>query len=181
MQVYDTKNLAFTSRNPHIRFADNIARRVNSVYPRLSSTKYDGLRHNEMYCRNIKSLLKRIEWMRKELYLSLSEVKGDYVKKSLRFTDLIKRKKLGNCHESAILAEIAAKANGIRNCYTAQLKPLTNNSSDSLDHAVLFVDSPKHPYIIDPWLGFADFVPNAIERYKKEYSKHFDFKKFGTD
>ena len=99
----------------------------------------------------------------------------------VRFTDLIKRKKLGNCHESAILAEIAAKANGIRNCYTAQLKPLTNNSSDSLDHAVLYVDSPKHPYIIDPWLGFADFVPNAFERYRKEFSAHFDFDKFGTD
>ena len=79
------------------------------------------------------------------------------------------------------MAEIAAKVNGIKNCYTAQLKPLTDNHGDTLDHAVLYVDSSKHPYIIDPWLGFADFVPNVFERYRKEFSAHFDFDKFGTD
>ena len=119
--------------------------------------------------------------MRLDLYSSLHGVSGDYVEKSKKFTNIIKQEKLGNCHESAILAEIATKVNGIKNCYTAQLKPLTDNPSDTLDHAVLYVDSLKRPYIIDPWLGFADFVPNAFERYRKEFSAHFDFDKFGTD
>ena len=91
------------------------------------------------------------------------------------------KSKVGNCHESAILAEIAAKTNGIRNCFVAQIKPHTGRMADTHDHAVLYVDSFKRPYIIDAWLGFADYVPNAMERYRKEYSNFFDFEKFGTE
>ena len=180
MQVF-TNQVIFSSRNSHIRLADNIARRVNQVYPRLSSTKYEGLKNSDKFNENIVYLLVNIKKMRKEMYSYLAEVRGDYLKKSQRFAELITNKKLGNCHESAILAEIAAKANGIRNCYTAQLKPLTDKPSDAHDHVVLYVDSLKHPYVIDPWLGFADFVPNALERYRKEFSNHFDFDKFGTE
>ena len=35
----------------------------------------------------------------------------------------------------------------------------------------------KKPYIIDPWLGFADYLDNASQKYQKDYSQHFDFKK----
>ena len=181
MQVHFNKNMTFTARNPHIRFADDIARCVNRNYPRLSSTLYEGMGRSASYNKNIENLMGKIQTMREELFFSLLEHHGDFIKKCRILSDIIKSKKVGNCHESAILAEIVAKTNGIRNCFTAQLKPTTGNFKDTHDHAVLYVDSPLHPYIIDPWLGFADFVPNAIERYKKEYSKHFDFKKFGTD
>ena len=32
----------------------------------------------------------------------------------------------------------------------------------------------KKPYVIDAWFGFADYIPNAIKRYQKEYQKYFD-------
>ena len=86
MQVYDTKNLAFTSRNPHIRFADNIARHVNNVCPRISSTKYEGLKNSDKFNSKIKGLLYKIKFMRQDLYCSLHGTSGNYVEKSKRFT-----------------------------------------------------------------------------------------------
>ena len=38
----------------------------------------------------------------------------------------------------------------------------------------------KKPYIIDSWLGFADYVPNAIQRYQKEFENFFDFRQAKT-
>ena len=43
---------------------------------------------------------------------------------------------------------------------------------------VLWVKNGKKPYVIDPWLGFADYVPRAIQRYKNEFGYHFDFNSY---
>ena len=36
------------------------------------------------------------------------------------------------------------------------------------------MDDKKHPYIIDSWLGFADYKDKAIERFNKDFSQHFN-------
>ena len=43
-----------------------------------------------------------------------------------------------------------------------------NDKGEDLDHVVLLVNDKKS-YIIDSWLGFADYVPNAFNKYKNEY------------
>ena len=45
MEILANNNIAFTSRKFEIRFADDIARRANKCYPRLSNTKVDGFTH----------------------------------------------------------------------------------------------------------------------------------------
>ncbi|MBR5554646.1 hypothetical protein IKU74_01405 [bacterium] len=87
--------------------------------------------------------------------------------------------KVGNCGESADLSYLAARANGLKNSYRADL---VSPAGDCYDHAVVIVDEKgKNPYVIDAWLGFADYLPKAIERYQKDFRQHFDFEKFKTD
>jgi len=172
---------SFRARNANIRFADDLARHVNKNFPRLSSTKYESLSRSDLYKDTIQKLMEKIQLMREDMYIKFLSAYGDYISKSVIMTKTIKKNKLGNCHESAILGEIVAKVNGIRNCFVASLKPKTGNIKDSLDHAVLYVDSMKGAYVIDPWLGFADYVPKALEKYRSEYAHMFDFKKFNTE
>ena len=76
----------------------------------------------------------------------------------------------------AILSFIAAKVNGLVNC---KLSYLTYPRGYDYDHSVLLIDDEK-TYIIDSWLSFAGYVPNAIKRYQKEFNNFFDFKKART-
>lgn len=34
---------------------------------------------------------------------------------------------------------------------------------------MVYVQNGTKPYIIDSWLGFADYVPNTIKRFQKEF------------
>lgn len=175
MQITNS-NINFTSRNPVIRFADDIARKINNEYPRLSSTKMAGMAKSNNFTQNIYLLHKKINMMRFDiLYMKLLK-KNKYLDRAKLLTDEIKIKKVGNCQESAELAEIAARVNGIKACRIAGMTYKIGDEYESLDHAVLYIDTKK-PYIIDPWLGFADYLPNAIKRFQKEYNAFFDFPK----
>ena len=92
-----------------------------------------------------------------------------FIEKIKAFLKPVKQYKIGNCGESAQLAAITAKINGIKDCHIAHL---IKSDGEDLDHAVLFVNDKK-PYIIDSWLGIADYVPNILDRYKNEY--YYDF------
>ena len=96
----------------------------------------------------------------------------NFIGKILAFVKPVKKYRRGNCGESAQLSAIVAKVNGLKDCYISSL--VTKKGKD-LDHSVLYVKDKK-PYIIDAWLGFADFVPNALSRYKNEFGFHFDIK-----
>jgi len=102
---------------------------------------------------------------------------NNFIKNIKNVVEPIKRFKIGNCGESADLAAIAARVNGIKNISIASIRTPTGVP---FDHAVLLVNDKK-PYIIDGWLGFADYIPNAINRYKKEFRNHFDFEKLQTE
>ena len=103
-----------------------------------------------------------------------SEMKGadSYLSEIKVLPKYVSERKRGNCDESAKLALIAAKVNNINDSKLGLLFSL--DSKKYLDHIVLCVQNEGNPYIIDPWLGFADFLPNAIQRYKNEYNYHFD-------
>lgn len=176
MNINNSYKQTFTSRNATIRFADDIVRKVNREFPRISSTKVESLKKSA----NFKSLLDKLwintHYMRHCFGKNFIKAE-DSLKKMEQIFDSIKNNCLGNCRESAQITLIASRMNGIEN---AKIAHLTSPEGYDYDHAVVFVEDKK-PYIIDAWLGFADYVPNAIKRYQKEFRNCFDFEKAQTE
>ena len=185
MEIKDFSNLSFQSRNKTIRFADDIARHVNKCYPRISSSIVDDFVNIQCF----RGLKKQLGYnIREKLRYDISKAFDDgesFIKKIKAFIKPIRKHRLGNCGESAQLSAIVGKTNGLKNSYIANLETVEHKG---LDHSVLYVNDKK-PYVVDAWLGFADYVPNAIQRYKNEFGYHFDiadgdkitFKKLETD
>ena len=169
MKVNNINSQNFRSRNKTIRYADDIARRVNIIYPRISSTLFEDFNNVDKFRNLMSRLFDEINIMR-EYKLDLVYSAKSTISKIGALIYPIRMYHCGNCRESAQLAAIAAKVNGIKNCFLAGIY---TSDGTSLDHGVAYVDDKK-PYIIDTWLGFADYVPNAINRYKSEYLHHFD-------
>ncbi len=169
MNVQKIDYTQFKSRNQTIRFADDVARHVNKCFPRISSTKVEEFVNINAF-RNLKKRLNgETENKLRDEVSYYYDSADNFVGKIFAFIKPIKKYKLGNCGESAQLAAIVAKINGIKNCHIAQL---CDKNGKDLDHSVLFVNDKK-PYIIDCWLGFADYVPNIINKYKTQYNKIF--------
>ena len=174
MHIMENQNIHFNARNPKIRFADDLARKINQEYPRQSATKMECLKNAQNYPEAINDLRLSIRVMREDrksnvrFFASTSELVE-------RLFNTIKKHKKGNCGESAELTLISSKLNGIENCIKACIE---NPYGGDFDHAVVLVKDKK-PYIIDAWLGFADYVPNAIKRYQGEFRKYFEFDQYG--
>ncbi len=170
MRITATNNVNFESKNKTIRIADDIARHVNKCYPRISSSLTDDF-VNIYGFRNFKKRInkKTEQYLRYEISERFDNA-DNFIGKILAFVKPVKKYKLGNCGESAQLSAIVAKVNGLKNCYIASLKKATG---EDLDHSVLLVNDKK-PYVIDAWLGFADYIPNAFNRYKNEFNCHFN-------
>ena len=158
MQLDINNSINFGSRNSIIRKADNIARYTNELYPRLSNTKVSSLSHYNYLYRLI-NYRKKINAVR-DLSEKIYRCKKSNFYKCTSIIEGIKKYKVGNCGESAFLARIIAECNGINNTKIAYL----DYNLKDLDHYVVYVDDEK-PYIIDSWLGFADYVPKAIEKF----------------
>lgn len=162
-------NQSFTSLNREIRFADDIARVVNKNYPRISSTRIEGLDHSEKFAQLIENSDSKMDYIRLITNINLKQTKNP-IEKIKIILNSIKTYKFGNCGESAELSLIAAKVNGIKDC---SIRVVEHPDGYSYDHAVVYVVNGKKPYIIDSWLGFADYVPNTIKRFQKEFRKTF--------
>ena len=170
---YQQQN-TFTSRNAIIRRADDIARKINTAYPRISSTNVGDFKYAEQFDGLQTRLSKKIKNLRDLLEHNCKKENSDILSKIIKFAKYISITKLGNCIESAILTYIAVIVNDIENGMIAQV---VSEEKGSLDHAVLYILDKKNPYIIDAWLGFADFESNALQRYKNEFNYHFELSK----
>lgn len=175
----NNRNITFKSRNPEIRFADDIARKVNREFPRISTSRMKKFK-NVTLILGFSDFLIRIN----DKLGCMRSAKRSEFKKASSFeqalravTSNIKKAKIGNCSESAQLSEIVARVNGIDDCYCAKVTGGKGYFSYDLDHAVLFVKNNNKPYIIDAWLGFADYLPEASEKYLRDYNQYFDFYK----
>ncbi len=169
MQLSVSDNVNFKSRNETIRFADSIMRKVKENYPVISATRVDCFQY--VYpSYNLEVILHgRCNTMRKEAVLNFYNAETSY-EKILSYVLPIKKYHIANCGEFGLLSAIASKVNGLKNCYPAIIK---TSEGKTLDHVALYVKD-KNPYIIDSWLGFADYVPNAVTRYKNEFYRFFD-------
>lgn len=178
MDVNINTKTHFSAKNPTIRFADQIARNVNSQYPTISCTFIEGFKciQNSKSARLLVRLSNLINTIRQVQTIAFKNAK-DFKGKLHALINPIKRFRVGNCSELTELTTLSAKANGIKN---AQMRRLVTPQGDFYDHVVTYVDGEK-PYIIDAWAGFADYVPNAIKRYQKDFQRHFNFKLFDTE
>lgn len=176
MKINANTNMSFQSRSSTIRFADDIARRVNKEYPRISSTRLECLPNIVNHEDILPELWERIADMRSDISRSMFK-QTSVISKVKTILKLIKSQRVGNCNESSFLALVAARANGIKNC---RVSYVASPSGYNYDHSVVLVEDEK-PYIIDSWLGFADYVPNAIKRYQKDFRNCFDFRQANTD
>ena len=176
MNINNSYNQTFTSRNATIRFADNLVRKVNKEFPRISTTKLESFNNTYEFEYLMENLWEKTVLMRNNISRKFVKTE-DPVKKLKLLLDTIKIKKLGNCKESAQLSFILAKMNGIDNCKMAYV---VSPGDYDYDHAVVLVEDKK-PYIIDAWLVFADYIPNAIKKFQKEFRNCFDFEKAKTD
>ncbi|MBO7673269.1 hypothetical protein J6S88_07685 [bacterium] len=183
MHTTAVTDINFSAKNPRIRFADDLAREVNKQFPTfsLSRTKYW---RNSKKVQNFLTDESKSWNTYKEALQTYGEIvcskKKNYTKFNL-LMDAIEKYRMANCFERSLLALVMAKCAGLKKCSIRIMK----YGILDLDHAVLYVADGKKPYIIDPWLGFADFVPKAIERYNGElrrflkyfpgYNKHLRF------
>ena len=170
MQVHSLNNTNFQSRNRTIRFADDIARRVNQCYPRISLSTIKTFDNAKLYPSLINNITKKLKKNVRKTKSNFYDDADSFCKKIKAFISPVKHNGIGNCGESAQLASIVAKVNGIKDC---NLVNLYTAEGKDLDHTVLFVYDDK-PYIIDSWLGFADYFPNTLNKYKTLYKNIFD-------
>ena len=169
MQVNKIDNTAFTSRRQTIRFADDIARKSHILYDTVSGSRLACYKNYKQFEYLRDCIFMRTSFMRK-MKDKLYNCADNFYKKIEALINPTRLYKVANCGEQSHIASIMAKVNGIKNCHIAHL--YKSNGKD-LDHAVVYVNDEK-PYIIDGWLGFADYVPNALKRYQKEYKQFFD-------
>ena len=171
MQINKT-NIYFTSRNATIRQADDIARRINTLCPRVSQTLIRDFKHIDEY-NYVKIKLNDKTRQMRNVKQSRFFNATHSIQKLISFIQPVQERKVGNCGESAQIAAIAAQMNGIKDFTIVSLE---DKNGHNFDHAVLLINDKK-PYVIDPWLGFADYLDGASQKYQKDYSQHFDFKK----
>lgn len=167
---YPITRTNFTSRNPEIRRAEDIVRKVNNAYPRVSSSKIDNYSNIDNFKELDDRYKKKTMQFRNDIDNQESPLYPDLVNLKI-LPRAVSEEKFGNCAEALILTGIAAKINGFEN-----FEPICFDSSETgeIDHTALLVSNNNKPYIMDAWLGIADYVPNVIEKYKGEYSYLFD-------
>lgn len=118
-----------------------------------------------------KDKIKNFYQKRNECHQSESDINNSLM--------LIEKYKFGNCKETANLAELILKINGIKNAITVILKAEKENVT--LDHAVCvfnrdgspFLEIKKDTIVIDPWVDKADFAGNIIKFYKNQFKYFF--------
>ncbi len=170
-----------------MQYAEAVINNMKNTYGYISPSKV-------MFTFNSKPTEQQQKWI-KEKQKQLQDMRYNYpsVEDKTKFVDnLIKNistkgSRIGNCYESAKLAEIALNANGVKNLSTVRLVGYTNpefKSSMDMDHTFILVngdlenennapwDKPterygKNAYVVDPWLGFVDTAENAMKIYSK--------------
>ena len=156
MQINKIDNTNFTARNATIRRADDIARLAKNAFPMISSSKIDTFKNASRFVGFLMKISRELNeerFRRSDKIDSHKSVAG----KVFVLLESLKTKKLGNCAEHAEVALLAAKFNGIKK---ACLASLITPDKKPLDHCVILVEDEK-PYIIDAWLGFADYIPES--------------------
>ena len=165
MNITPVNVINFGSRDKKIRFADDIARYSARTFPCVSVTKLAPYCRSKAQEKSLNELSAQIDNVRATYFAKYPNAKtfGEQVDS---IVGTIQSLKVGNCGESSLITSFVARLNGLKNVYVAELR---KGLFSPLDHCVIFVKDKK-PYVIDSWLGFADYFDRAIQRYKNEFA-----------
>lgn len=180
--------ITFEGRQKTIQTAYTIGLKAHNLYPHVSSSQ---VKKRYLKVNNIS------EFSQKPLPEFCSKISGKIIElrkllknnntKICDFIYAIQDKKVGNCFEEALLAEIIGKLNGQKNIYVGNIFVKKENVPEkkNIDHSVAFITNKKikskkeyefknnEALIIDPWLGIADFAGNYFTKLKNQYKKLF--------
>ena len=106
--------ISFKSRNEAIRKADRITRAVNSIYPHISESRSKKkINHFQAihYPNDICYKFGNLGWRNSLKLDTLRYRSGNGIDLFKNIIDMLKNKKIGNCYEDSVLAQIIGKIN----------------------------------------------------------------------
>ena len=181
----DTTN--FQARNVQIRKLDNIVRSVNKEFPTLSVNKYAHFYKaphfvykdffsnlDDKFYYNVRGPLERLVTLKGPL---------EYFREA---TMRLKEHRLANCNEMTDLANVIFALNGYKTykttlepnidhvCLIAHKDQSKNFNDISLECAKKDAKYLHNIIVIDPWLNFVDYAPNAVYKFKNDFAKFID-------
>ncbi len=182
MQIQPVQNQTFTSRNKEIRFADKIMRNMMNTYPSISTSRADFYQASK---KNPK-LLEKATYYAEGIISYYRCIRTAILPRCFidRVIEDTQKSKVANCGELSILSKGAFLANGFDNVKIASLQILEDfgkeygKSVTDIDHCFLLVNRgkkarlnniksiDKHAIIVDPWLGFVDYLHAGLSRYE---------------
>lgn len=175
---------SFHARNVEIRLADDIMRRTNQEFLKLSPSR--------IVCNwvNPSTMGKKERAVFEKYKIILERLRDTRDLPSINPTGYlkvlihqVKTKKLGNCGESASLAKLGLEINGIKAKKVSLEGYKGKNVRTPLDHSFVIVNMAedaeisnyktfgKKAYVVDLWDGFVDYVDNAFKRFEAQYSR----------
>lgn len=180
--------ITFKGRQQVLKSADTIQRRAHSVYPHISGSKLKKRIHH-VYGIPEPTLKQMPEFF--QVVVSKIQTMRDALRSSDKiYPELIsemQEKRVGNCIEDALLAQLIGKLNGQKNIYVGNIvvEKERVEKKKNIDHAVAFVTNKKiksgeeysfknkDAIIIDPWLNLVDFAGDYFTKIKYQYRKLF--------
>lgn len=185
--------ISFKSKNEMVRYADKFTRAVNNIYPHISESRtqvvIDRKISQSFNDDKLRYKLCKLKLKNGENIENLRKSAGDGLEFYRSRIDMLKNKKVGNCHEEAILTQLIAKINGLKNIYTMRIFFNRNRSGEELKlkHVVAVVtDKPleqdlkykfknKEAIILDPWLEITEFAGEYFNKLRMNYGHIFQW------
>lgn len=177
----------FQARNAEIRYADDIVRRINNQFPRISLSRVDDFIKSrpQKVTQGQRDFLKN----KSDLWRNVRNARPQYDKNPIGYIKHVVASvfnlKLGSCGESGSLGKLGLAVNNIEGTRVT-LKGFNGpKCKTDMNHCIVIVkmakDAKLHDYrtfgdkayVVDPWMGFVDYVPNAFKRYEAAYSDDF--------
>ncbi len=182
--------ISFKSRNEAIRKADRITRAVNSIYPHISESRISNSVKHQQAIKYPKDICVKLGNFKLNKSLMIDNLRFKHGKGIDLFRDIInmlKEHKIGNCYESAVVAQIIGKINGIENIFPAKIFFNKNSSGyqQQLDHVVAIITDKsfkpegyynfknKDAIIVDPWLGVTEYAGDYINKLRTNFADIF--------
>lgn len=184
-----SSNISFTSTNREIiKNSQKVLHIISSEFPAISGTKiseFNCAQGNQQFQDFARIINNRIRnFIRNPVWKEHN--KGSEAT-YLTLINGIKKHRVANCADFSKIWNLLAKLNGIQSIPAEiHLVSPENNLAGRIDHAIHIINLGKDDFIklekltklkniliVDPWLGFVDYAPNAELKFKYDFAKFF--------
>ncbi len=194
--------VSFKSHSKEVRDAEQIMRKTQSTFPMVSPTRITAF-YDAMHKPLTTQIKDKVTKMQDEIYKMRTE--ADSKKKLAEYADNsyrvhiedIKKNRIGNCYESAIMTAAALCANGydsdvaslyvIHNFIDKKTGEVEYKEGGFLDHAFAVTNMGRNTtdrnkqIILDPWVGICGEWDEINSKYHALFSNDCDFAQFKDD